>query len=125
MSSFVGLLDAATATVGAANFIEPKAAKALLDSTPDALFLDVQDPGSDSAPGTYNASLGTLVFKADAAMTDFKDAKIADRPKDGLIVVTCGLGGQAKLGAKLLVDYGFTNVMVVEGGCLAWKKEGL
>ena len=33
-----------------------------------------------------------------------KDPAIADRPKDALIIVNCGLGGQAKLGAKILVD---------------------
>ena len=53
------------------------------------------------------------------------DPKIADRAKDKLIVVTCALGGQAKLGAKVLVEYGFTNVKVVEGGCVAWKGAGL
>jgi len=115
-ANFVAALDEATAAVGAANMIAPDAAKALLDAAPDALFLDVQDPGSDSAPGTYSASLGTLPFKADIGMMDagFADPKIAERPKDGLIVVTCALGGQAKLGAKILVDYGFTNVKVVE-----------
>ena len=77
--------------------------------------------------GAYSASLGTLVFKADIGMKDagFADPKIAERPKDGLIVVTCALGGQAKLGAKVLVDYGFTNVKVVEGGCVAWKGAGI
>lgn len=35
----------------------------------------------------------------------------------------CGLGGQAKLGAKLLLDYGFTNVKVIDGGCDAYLKE--
>jgi rhodanese-related sulfurtransferase len=121
MTSFVALLEAADATIGAANVVDPATAKGLLDAAPAALLLDVQDPGSDSIPGAYSASLGTLVFKADAALAEFKDPKIADRPKDGLIVVTCALGGQAKLGAKLLIDYGFTNVKVVEGGCVAWK----
>ena len=126
-ASFVAALEEATATVGAANFLEPAAAKKLLDETVDALLLDVQDPGSDSIPGAYSASLGTLVFKADIGMKDagFADPKIAERPKDGLIVVTCALGGQAKLGAKVLVDYGFTNVKVVEGGCVAWKGAGI
>ena len=158
---FLKALEAATATVGADNMIEPKAAKELLDANSDALLLDVQDPGSDSIPGAYNASLGTLVFKASQDLADFKgepaerpssapttppahrvhttcapcrqptgapaaaDPKIADRAKDKLIVVTCALGGQAKLGAKVLVEYGFTNVKVVEGGCVAWKGAGL
>ena len=55
-------------------------------------------------------------------MGSFKDPKIADRAKDALIVVTCALGGQAKLGAKILVDYGFTNVKVVEVCC--WLTAG-
>ena len=104
------------------NLAEPAAAKDLLKDTPDALLLDVQDPGNDMAPGSYNASLGTLVFKASTDLADFKDPKIADRPKDGLIIVNCALGGQAKLGAGLLIDYGFTNVKAIEGGCVAWKK---
>lgn len=105
--------------------MEPSAAKAFLEANKSKIiYLDVQDPGSDSVPGTYNASLGTLPFKADASLTEFKDPKISDRPKDDPILVTCALGGQAKLGAKLLVDYGFKNVKVVEGGCIAWKKMG-
>ena len=123
MSGFEAKVAEAVAAITGPNILGPQAAKLLIDQTPDALLLDVQDPGSDMAPGSYNASLGTLVFKADAAMADFKDPKIADRPKDGLIVVNCGLGGQAKLGAKILIDYGFTNVKVVDGGCVAWKKE--
>ncbi|CAE8677540.1 unnamed protein product [Polarella glacialis] len=122
-SGFVEALAAAEAKIGKENMLEPKAAKAFLEANKSTvLFLDVQDPGSESVPGTYSASLGTLHFKADTAMPDFKDPKIADLPKDNPILVTCALGGQAKLGAKLLIEYGFTNVKIVEGGCIAWKK---
>lgn len=76
--------------------------RALIDGGDDVLLLDVQDPGSDMIPGSYSASLGTLVFKASTDLAEFKDPKIADRAKDALIIVNCGLGGQAKLGAKLL-----------------------
>ena len=62
------------------------------------------------------------LFKADAGLADFKDTKIADRDKAAPILVTCALGGQAKLGAGILADYGFTNVKVIEGGCVAYKK---
>ena len=152
---FLKALEAATATVGADNMIEPKAAKELLDANSDALLLDVQDPGSDSIPGAYNASLGTLVFKASQDLADFK-GEPAERPSSTPHHTTCApcphhlctvlpthgrpcrrrpedrrpgqgqahrgdvrLGGQAKLGAKVLVEYGFTNVKVVEGGCVA------
>merc|ERR1719350_1342159 len=102
--------------------MEPKVAQNFVYLNPNVLYLDVQDPGSESVPGTYNASLGTLIFKASTDLPDFKDPKIADLPKNTPILVTCALGGQAKVGAKLLIDYGFTNVKVVEGGCVAWKK---
>jgi len=29
------------------------------------------------------------------------------------------------LGAKILLDYGFAKVMVIDGGCAAYKKAGL
>ena len=96
--------------------------RALIDGGDDVLLLDVQDPGSDMIPGSYSASLGTLVFKASTDLAEFKDPKIADLPKDNPILVTCALGGQAKIGAKILVEYGFTNVKVIEGGCVAWNK---
>ena len=83
---FLSKVGEAEAALTPANILAPEAAKALLDSTPDALLLDVQDPGSDMAPGSHSASLGTLFFKASTDLADFKDPKIADRPKDGLIV---------------------------------------
>ena len=94
---FIAKVTEAEAALTPANILEPAAAKALLDSTPEALLLDVQDPGSDMLSGSHNASLGTLFFKASTDLADFKDPKIADRPKDGLIIVNCGLGGQAKV----------------------------
>jgi rhodanese-related sulfurtransferase len=121
--SFPARVEDATKAVGAENILPPAAAKEFMNSNKDTvLVLDVQDPGNDSVPGAYNASLGTLLFKADAGMTDFKDPKIADLPKDNPIIVTCALGGQALLGAQILVDYGFKNVKTIEGGCIAFKK---
>eukprot|EP00966_Prymnesium_polylepis_P094095 2178108-Prymnesium_polylepis.1 len=74
-------------------------------ATPDHLLLDVQDPGSATVKGSHSASLGTLPFKASTDLADFKDPVIADRDKSKLIIVNCALGGQALLGAKMLVDY--------------------
>ena len=122
VTGFLKAVGAAEATIGKENVLEPLAAKALMDATPDCLLLDVQDPGSDMLKGSHSASLGTLPFKASTDLEAFKDPVIADRAKDKLIVVNCGLGGQAMLGAKLLIDYGFTNVKTIEGGCVAYNK---
>jgi len=115
----------AEAAIGKDNILEPAKAKEFIDANAQCLLLDVQDPGSDMVPGSYNASLGTLFFNASTDLPEFKDPKIADRPKDAPILVNCAVGGQAKLGAKILIDYGFTNVKVIDGGCVAWKKADL
>jgi len=41
------------------------------------------------------------------------------------VIVTCGGGGQAALGAKLLKDMGFNNVAMVDGGTRGWVNAGL
>ena len=46
--------------------------------------------------GSAAASLGTIGFKADAAMEGAKDPTIADRPKSDPIITTCSLGGQVR-----------------------------
>eukprot|EP00439_Symbiodinium_sp_Y106_P081038 s367_g19.t3 len=116
MSGFLSKLEEARRVVGEPNFIGPQAAKAFLEDDPSALLLDVQDPGSEVLPGAYNVSLGTLFFKASSDLEEFKDATIADRPRDSLIIVTCMYGGQAALAAQLLCEYGYANVKVMQGG---------
>ena len=120
---FLTKLDQATRKIGEENFLLPPKSKAFLEANPGALVLDVQDPGSDTIPGAYQVSLGTLFFKASTDLPDFKDPKVADLPRAAPIIVTCALGGQAKIGAALLVKYGFTNVKVMEGGCVRLKKD--
>ena len=76
--------------------------------------------GSSTSGCLHAASIA-----ASTDLADFTDPKITSRAADAPIIVNCGLGGQAKLGAKILMDYGFTNVKTIEGGCVAWKKAGL
>ena len=40
-------------------------------------------------PGSYNASLGTLFFKASTDLADFTDPKITGRAPDAPILVNC------------------------------------
>lgn len=122
---FLAKIAEATNAVGAANILAPPAAKAFVDENPGTLLLDVQDPGSESIPGAHSASLGTLPFKASTDLADFTDPVITGRAKDAPIVITCALGGQALLAGKLLRDYGYTSVKVIDGGCTAWKKAGI
>ena len=103
-------------------------AKAALDSSDNALIIDVRDPGDLAAtgviPGSCNISLGTLFYKADQDMpAGVKDERLADKAQP--IFVTCAKGGQASIAAGVLNDYGYENVSIIDGGIVGWKEAGL
>jgi rhodanese-related sulfurtransferase len=107
--------------------ISPEEAQKKLQSDPKVLLLDMREP-TDRAGTTIaqaiNIPLGMLPLKADTQLPEaFREAKLQDRSTP--IITTCGAGGQAALGAKILKDMGFTNVSIMEGGCMAWKNAGL
>ena len=98
MATFGALITAATEAVGD-NKIDGKKAKDLIDGG-DCIALNVQD-GDSKIPGAYNATLGTLPFKACSGTGDFQDKMLTDNKTSKKFIVTCALGGQALLGAKL------------------------
>mmetsp|Transcript_123584 Transcript_123584/g.344089 ORF Transcript_123584/g.344089 Transcript_123584/m.344089 type:complete len:183 (+) Transcript_123584:68-616(+) len=106
------------------------------------IIIDVRD-GSDTAngiTGAVNISLAELPFKADESFSLPEDVTVKGEvaipkgtsfvheklkgAKSKPILVSCGLGGQALLGAQILVEYGFTNVKAVDGGNIAWMNTG-
>ena len=100
--------------------------RARQDST--TLLLDVQDAQDVAAcgliPGAVPISLGMLAIRADRELPEqFRDPRLQDRSRP--VIVTCGAGGQAALGAYQLKQMGFTNVAYIDGGMQAWKAAGL
>jgi hypothetical protein len=94
MSTFFARLEAATAVLGADNVLDVAQGKAFLkDNEGSVLFLNVQDPGSDAAPSSYNCSLGTLFYKADPN-GPAPDPKICGGGLAQPILVSCAAGGQ-------------------------------
>ena len=123
-SSFSKRVEEAQKEVGTVSVAE---AKETMDSNPKALVIDVRDAadtkGTGVIPGAANISLGTLFYKADHEMPEaVRDARLED--KDTPILVACAKGGQASVAGKVLKDYGYSNVKVIEGGTLAWKEAG-
>lgn len=103
------------------------------------LIIDVRDSGdvTNGIKGAVNIPLSNLVYAADADFvlpddvkvkgvvkvpkgTRFLHSVLHDKPKNVPILMSCGLGGQALIGAEILVDYGYTNVKAVGGGNMAW-----
>jgi rhodanese-related sulfurtransferase len=93
----------------------------------ETLVIDVQDAADSGAcgliPSSLNISLGMLPIRADLEVPErLREPKLADRNRT--VLVTCGAGGQAALGAYLLKQMGFSDVAYIEGGTTAWKNAG-
>jgi sulfur dioxygenase len=65
-------------------------------------------------PGATNIPRGLLEFKIDKAIPD----------KATPIVMYCKSGGRGSLGTRTLCSMGYTNVMNMDGGWMAWEKAG-
>src|SRR3954465_5136992 len=86
------------------------AAREKIQENPNTLVIDVQDAADAGAcgliPSSKNISLGMLALLAGLEVPEqFRDADLADRNRP--ILVTCGAGGQAALGAYQLKKMGF------------------
>jgi rhodanese-related sulfurtransferase len=108
--------------------ISAEEAQRRLKQDPNALLVDLRDaaeiPSTGLATGGLNISLGMLPVRADLELPEAKrDARLQDRSRQ--IILTCQLGPNGAIGAKLLKDMGFTSVCYLEGGMEAWKAAGL
>lgn len=94
-----------------------------LHAAGDTVFIDVRDSSDIASSGTIAGAQriprGFIEFAADAEMPYHNDAM----QKDAKIALVCGLGGQAALAGKTLLDMGYKNVVNV-GGIGDWKSAG-
>lgn len=108
--------------------VSPQDVQAKIDGSKKPLIVDVREPEgvaeTGAIPTSINVPLGVLALKADQELPEaVRDERLQDRDQE--VIVTCGAGGQAALGAKTLKDMGFTNVTYVEGGMRGWQEAGL
>lgn len=107
--------------------VSPETAREKIKSNPNTLVIDVQDAADAGAcgliPSSFNVSLGMLAIRADQELPEhLRDPRLQDRSRP--VLVTCGAGGQAALGAYLLKQMGFQDVGFIDGGTAAWKAAG-
>ncbi|RXT05266.1 rhodanese-like domain-containing protein [Ammoniphilus sp. CFH 90114] len=98
--------------------ITSQEAREKLNANPDTLVIDVQDAADAGAcgliPSGVNISLGMLPIRADLLVPEhLRDDRLKDRNRP--VLVTCGAGGQAALGAYILKQMGFQDVAFIEG----------
>ena len=92
--------------------------KKRLDSgAQDFIFIDVREPYEyeEFNLGAKLMPLGTIVNAAVTELTDDKDAEI---------IIHCRSGARSGQAKMILTNMGFPNVRNVEGGVLAWQREG-
>lgn len=90
--------------------LTPQAAREMLADEPNALVIDVREPGEvgeQRAAGTINLPRGILEMKIPEYTTD------PDTP----LFLHCATGGRAALAAEALERMGFTRVNVIDCSC--------
>jgi adenylyltransferase/sulfurtransferase len=51
------------------------------------------------------------------------EERLAELPRDGILVMQCHSGGRSEVGTRLLQEAGFANVYNLEGGIEAWSRD--
>jgi rhodanese-related sulfurtransferase len=88
----------------------------LQSSAPKPLVIDVREPSEFEEGHIADAQLkplGTI------------PGGIGDVPKEQEIVLVCRSGRRSAQAQKLLEERGYTNLLNMEGGMIAWAKAGL
>src|SRR5215470_11521746 len=108
----------------AVRMLTPEQAKAMLERG-GVTLIDVGEEWQLRERGTIagarHISRGELEIKADTE-EERRDPTLQDRAQP--IILTCGGGGKATLSAGALLEMGFTDVAVIQGGCRGWQKAG-
>jgi rhodanese-related sulfurtransferase len=104
--------------------LSPDEARQLIDRG-GVLLIDVGEEWQLRERGTIagarNITRGELEIKADSE-EERRDPALQDRQQK--IILTCGGGGKATLSASALLEMGFTDVSVIQGGCRGWQRAG-
>jgi rhodanese-related sulfurtransferase len=106
------------------SMIPPAEAKKILDRG-GVTLIDVGEEWQlrerGTIPGARNITRGELEIRVDSE-EERRDPDLQDR--DQKIILTCGGGGKATLSAHALLEMGFTDVAVIQGGCRGWQQAG-
>ena len=104
--------------------LAPDDAKKLLDRG-GVTLIDVGEEWQlrerGTIPGARNITRGELEIRADTEQ-ERRDPALQDRRQK--IILTCGGGGKATLSASALLEMGFADVSVIQGGCRGWQQAG-
>lgn len=103
----------------APRLLAPAALRTLLDGGAPPVLLDVREPAELLAelgrlPGVVNIPVTRLASRLGEL----------EAHRQAPVVVVCRSGGRATTGAQILLQAGFTDVAVLEGGMSGWRAAG-
>lgn len=84
----------------------------------DALLLDVREPAEYAQSHILNAR-GVPLAQLEARVGEL------DKFKDKPVIVYCASGTRSSAAAAVLSKHGFSNVVNLSGGLVAWQQAGL
>ena len=97
--------------------ISPMELQMRLDMGDEILVLDIRNKDeflSGHIPGATHVDRDLLEFRIESLVPD----------RDTEFVVNCKSGGRSSLAVEQLVRMGYTNVLNLDGGMLAWMNSG-
>lgn len=109
--------DAASAEAAGIRVATPEEASEILASQ-QVVLLDVRTP-AEFAEGRLAGAQNI-----DQMAPDFAD-RLAELPRDESYVIYCRSGNRSAQARAVMEDLGFTDVVDIEGGILAWSQAGL
>lgn len=98
--------------------VDPVAAAELLEAEPDRVIIDVRTPAEYAAGHVDGAVL------VDYEAADFEE-RIAEFDRDDDYLIYCRSGNRSAGARQVMADLGFSDVVDVEGGAVAWSGAGL
>jgi rhodanese-related sulfurtransferase len=99
--------------------VTPPEAKRILDTTPDAVYLDVRTPEEFAAGHPAGAINVPAFLKGILGLHPNEDfLSVVERilPRDRAILCGCAAGGRSQKAAEILVAAGYLNLANVQGG---------
>ena len=96
------------------HILSPQAFKHAIEAMPDAVLLDVREPGELEIcrlPNARNIPVGQL------------ERRLSDLPAKADYLVFCKSGGRSSRAVHILKRSGITSVKHMDGGLLAWARQ--
>ncbi len=113
MTSFLSVQN-----IAAQNVEQVSPIKAKLMARNGGLMVDVRE-NNEVAALAYDVE--NLVH---IPLSEF-EARLSELPKDKRLIMACRSGGRSQRAANILVAKGFTNVVNMQGGMIAWQGKKL